>query len=146
MELAEPIRDQARKRLAALLPRTRTADQLRLEYFREERNRLANALLAGLYCVRLEHLFVREYPFHPQRQWRLDLYAPRHRLGVELHGGLNEKARGRHLRVSGFIGDREKMNAAAELGITVLEYWPKAIADGTAVAQIDRFITSRGVR
>ena len=104
----------------------------------EERERLASALLQQLSYVNLAYLFVREYSFHPDRKWRLDLYCDNHRLGVELHGGVFSG--GRHTRGRGFTEDREKMNSAVEAGIRVLEYTPKEIADGSALAQIERII------
>ena len=81
-------------------------------------------------------IFSREFVFHPSRKWRLDLFCHSYRVGVELHGGIFTG--GRHVNPAGFIRDREKMNAATELGIRVLEYWPQAITDGSAIAQIQR--------
>ena len=119
--------------------RTPAAETLRVERLREERERLVLAMLKQLEYLNIASLFEREYRFHPLRQWRLDLYSRAYRLGIELHGGIFSG--GRHIRGSGFIGDREKMNAAAELAITVFEYWPAAIADGTAAQQIERYIS-----
>lgn len=103
-----------------------------------ESERLVLALLYQFELVGLSRLFQREYKFHPERRWRLDLYSAEHRLGVELHGGIYSA--GRHTRGDGFTADREKMNAALELGIRVLEYTPKEISDGSALAQIERII------
>lgn len=103
-----------------------------------ESERLVLGLLYQLELVGLAGLFQREYKFHAERRWRLDLYSAKHRLGVELHGGVYSA--GRHTRGEGFTKDREKMNAACEFGIRVLEYTPKEIADGSALAQIERMI------
>lgn len=121
-------------------PPADAARNLYLEELREQRERFQLAMLSQLNALHLDTLFVREFRFHVERAWRLDLYSHAYSLGIELHGGLNEKARGRHLRAAGFKRDREKMNAAIECGIRVLEYWPEAIADGSAAAQVERII------
>ena len=121
----------------------RAATQLGLERLREERERLQCTMLSQLRHVNLAHLFVTEYRFHPERRWRLDLYSAAHRLGVELHGGLEIYGKRSHIGAGnkgGFALNREKMNAAVELGIRVLEYTPAALADGSALAQIERIL------
>jgi len=140
-DLPQPARSRAQAALAKLLPlkRAKAAETLRLEQFREQRERLTLAMLKQLEYLNLAILFEREYKFHPERQWRLDLYARCCQLGIELHGGIHSN--GRHVRGQGFIDDREKMNAATELGISVFEFWPEAIADGSAAAQVERFIS-----
>ena len=105
-----------------------------------ESERLVLGLLYQLELVGKAGLFQREYKFHPARRWRLDLYSAEHQLGVELHGGVYSG--GRHTRGEGFSEDRRKMNAALELGIRVLEYTPKEIQDGSALAQIERVIAA----
>lgn len=141
LELPAAMRDQVRARLALVKANpAEAAEQLRLERLREERERFQLALLKQLEYVNLAQLFVREHRFHVERLWRLDLYCDSHKLGVELHGGIF--AHGRHVRPAGFQNDRRKMNAAVELGIRVLEYWPQAIADGSACAQVERIIRS----
>jgi hypothetical protein len=148
LELPIALRDQAYAACQALLPtpRTATADELRHAQFEEQRNRLVDAMLAQLRYAGLDTLFEREFAFHPTRKWRLDLFtrAPTTPLGIELHGAVSEFNRGRHLRggpQGGFVRDREKINAAIECGIRVLEYWPEVIADGSALAQIERIVS-----
>ncbi len=144
-ELPQSIRESVAQRLrdcsAAPTTPSRAASALRQLQFREQRERLALAMLKQLEYLNLASLFVREFKFHPQRKWRLDLYASAYQFGIELHGGIFSG--GRHTRGSGFRDDREKMNAAVELGISVLEYWPQAIADGSAAAQVERIIAAR---
>lgn len=60
-----------------------------------------------------------EFRFHPTRRWRFDFAHPERKVAVEVHGGIH--AHGRHTRGRPFQRDREKMNAAAILGWTVLE-------------------------
>lgn len=61
-----------------------------------------------------------EYQFHPTRKWRFDYYLERDttKVALELEGGIY--TRGRHTRPSGFLGDMDKYNAAAEMGILLV--------------------------
>jgi len=63
---------------------------------------------------------VPEHRFHPMRKWRFDFVIPEAMVAIELHGGTYSQ--GRHVRGIGFKKDREKINAAIELGWVVLEY------------------------
>ena len=69
-----------------------------------------------------------EYPFHPTRKWRFDFANPDVKVAIEIDGGLWNIYKGLHAgRHSGGVGqkeDYEKLNAAAELGWTVLHYTP----------------------
>jgi len=56
----------------------------------------------------------RELKFHPERKWRFDFAWPKHRIALEVEGGVY--SRGRHLTPKGFIADCEKYNAAARMG------------------------------
>ena len=77
-------------------------------------------------AAKFEHLWqswggpelAKEHRFHPHRRWRLDYYHAPTQTAVELEGGLFSG--GRHTRAAGFLGDCEKYNAAAMMGITVL--------------------------
>jgi hypothetical protein len=145
LELPQALREQVAKRLRAAAPQTKSAQELRLAQLAEERERLVLGMLHQLNGMGLGSLFVREYRFHAERHWRLDLYSPVHRLGIELHGGTSEYNRGRHLRggpEGGFVRDREKINAAIEARIRVLEFWPAVIANGSAAAQIQRMLAN----
>ncbi len=145
-DLPEVARARARAQFEAARPQVvpASAKALRLARLSEERERLVLALLEQLKYVRLDVLFEREYRFHVERKWRLDLFARSQNLGIEVHGGLSDRVRGRHVRQKGFEGDREKVNAAIEYRIRVLEYWPRAIASGEACAQIERVIARGG--
>ncbi len=63
-----------------------------------------------------------EFKFHPDRRWRADFAIPSEKLLIEIDGGV--WSGGRHTRGAGFIGDCEKLNAAAVLGYRVLRYQP----------------------
>lgn len=71
-----------------------------------------------------------EYQFHPTREWPFDLAWPQFKIGVEFHGATF--VGGRHTRGTGFMGDRQKMNAAQLLGWRVFEFTPAMIASGEA--------------
>lgn len=66
---------------------------------------------------------VKEYRFHPTRQWRFDYAIPDLRIAIEIDGGI--WINGRHNRASGYLGDMEKFNAAATLGWVVLKFTPQ---------------------
>lgn len=101
-------------------------------------------LLGHLELAGFAPLFEREARFHPTRRWRLDFLDREHSLGIEVHGSVFTG--GRHTRGKGFTADREKLNAAAEAGITVLEFTGGQVADGSALAQITRMLEARGWR
>jgi hypothetical protein len=106
-----------------------------------ERGKLEALLLHHLTLLGLAGAFEREARFHHTRKWRLDLYAAEGRLGVEIHGGTYDG--GRHVRGRGFHDDRQKMNAAIEMGIAVLEFDAQMVRSGEAAAQVERVIRAR---
>ena len=59
-----------------------------------------------------------QYKFHPTRRWRFDYAWVAERVAVEIDGGQWQVHGGRH----NTDADREKLNAAAELGWRVLRY------------------------
>lgn len=75
----------------------------------------------GLFCVR-------EYFFHPVREWRFDYAIPFENdspymgIAIEVEGGA--WSNGRHTRGKGFIGDMEKYNEATCLGWKLLRVTP----------------------
>jgi hypothetical protein len=58
---------------------------------------------------------------------------------IEIDGGI--WAGGRHTRGAGFVGDMEKLNAAAILGYRVLRYQPKD-CKGSGLAMILADVTA----
>ena len=85
---------------------------------------------------------VREFRFAPERQYRADFGWELERLLVECEGGI--WTNGAHTRGAHFESDAEKYNLASELGYTVLRYTERSIKNGSAVAQIARFLKVRG--
>lgn len=63
---------------------------------------------------------VAEYRFHPVRRWRFDWAFPDSKVSVEVDGGRWSPNGGRHAGDS----DKEKQNAAAELGWKVFHFSP----------------------
>lgn len=82
--------------------------------------------------------WAREVKFHPTRKWRFDFYNADKKLAVEIEGGVYTN--GRHTRGSGFVKDIEKYNTAAEMGICVLRYASHMVANGEAIAQVERVV------
>ena len=79
-----------------------------------------------------------EHQFHPERKWRFDLAWPEFALAVELHGF------GRHIRVQGFINDRDKMNAAILEGWRVLEFTPRHWTQAATDESIETILRAMG--
>jgi len=63
---------------------------------------------------------VRQFQFHPTRQWRLDFAWPRHRVAVEIDGGIFTG--GGHNRGVYFSKCAEKYNALTMAGWRLLRY------------------------
>lgn len=66
-----------------------------------------------------------EWKFHPKRKWQADLAWPELMIAVEIEGGVF--TRGRHTSPQGFIGDMEKYNAYAVMGILLIRILPSQI-------------------
>jgi hypothetical protein len=66
--------------------------------------------------------FVKEYKFHTSRRWKFDYAIPDKKLAIEYNGIFSNKSR--HLTVTGYSGDMEKINQAQLLGWRVLQYTP----------------------
>lgn len=75
-----------------------------------------------------------EYRFHDKRKWRFDFAFPKHKIAIEVDGGL--WTGGRHTRGSGRLGDMEKFTAAACLGWRVLYFTPQQISTAYAIGCI----------
>jgi len=84
---------------------------------------------------------VTEHRFHPTRKWRFDAAIPSAKVAIEVNGGI--WTRGRHMRGSGYIGDRMKINAAQILGWIVLEFATDQIKSGEAALTIAEALATR---
>jgi len=85
---------------------------------------------------------IAEYRFHPPRRWRFDWAWPRHKLALEIEGGVWTK--GRHTRGKGYLADCEKYNQANLDGWCLLRVTPAQMASGEA-AKLVRDAISGGV-
>lgn len=89
---------------------------------------------------------VYEYQFCDERDWRLDIFLPEHRLGIEIHGGQftgghrrgawgkKEGARRRKLGIKETPQEEEynKLNMAQMDGIRVFQFSNEQVNDGRA--------------
>lgn len=75
----------------------------------------------GITGLEQEYLFAVEIG----RRWRFDFAIPKHKLAIEIEGGI--WITGRHNRGIGYIKDMEKYNHAALLGWRVLRFTPQQI-------------------
>lgn len=74
----------------------------------------------------------KEYIFHPVRKWRFDYCWPRHKIALEVEGGIFGHTKkngvksktGAHSSITGILRDIEKYNAAAEHGWRILRVTP----------------------
>ncbi len=83
---------------------------------------------------------VREHPFaRPDRDWRFDFAWLEHRVALECDGGV--WTGGRHTRGKGFLGDMEKLNAAASRGWLVFRCTPQTLDSLTTVHMIRHALT-----
>ncbi len=115
---------------------------IRLAKLRALRAKLESVFEQHLTWTGMRAAFEKHVKFHPKRKWELDYLAARFKLGIEIHGGTHSE--GRHVRGDGFESDRRKMNAAHEMGITVLEFTAAMLTDGTAIQQTERVMKARG--
>jgi len=86
---------------------------------------------------------VKQHVFHPTRQWRLDFAHLASKVGIEIHGGVWRS--GRHTRGSGFVKDRQKMNAAISLGWRVFELTDKDLNKPETFEMIEEAIRSASI-
>lgn len=72
---------------------------------------------------------LREFRFHPEREWRFDFAWPDAKLALELEGVGVSKGMGRHQRLPGMREDCEKYNEAVRLGWRMLRFMSADKAD-----------------
>lgn len=86
---------------------------------------------------------VRNYRFHPQRKWEIDLAWVSYRIGAEIDGGLYLPGGGAHSRPANILRDIEKHNALLCLGWQVLRFTPQMVQRGKAAQELDALFRSR---
>ncbi len=94
--------------------------------------------LAMEYHLRVIHApkWQEEYRFDPQRRWAFDFAWPERMLALEVEGGTWQG--GRHTSGAGFERDCEKYNHATLAGWRVLRFTSGMIADGSAIAVVEK--------
>lgn len=80
----------------------------------------------------------REFCFHPERKWRLDLCFPEQRLGVEIEGFAAGGKAGRHQRLGGFSADCHKYSELAIMGWRLIRCTTRQVKSGEALQWIER--------
>lgn len=88
--------------------------------------------------------YVSEHTFAKGRRWRFDAAWTKHRVAVELEGGV--WSGGRHTRGSGFEADCSKYNRAALDGWIVLRYTASMLDHDpmTVIKQVREALYLRG--
>lgn len=83
---------------------------------------------------------VSEYRFAaPERQWRFDLAWPKHKVALEIEGGVFKRGGGgRHNRGAGFRNDLEKYSEAAVRGWTVIRVLPEQLCELRTLQWVER--------
>ena len=128
--------------LKTLDPRPLTQVATTAHALLRKRQTLESRYLQGLQLIGAAHLFEREARFHDTRKWRFDFLCRNLGIAIEIHGGTF--AAGRHTRGRGFGEDRRKMNAAALMGITVLEFDGPMVRSGEAIRVTEDALSQAG--
>lgn len=81
---------------------------------------------------------IREYRFAPPRRFRFDYAWLSRWLAAEVDGAV--WILGRHSRGAGIESDCEKVNLAIERGWTVARFTTGMVADGRALATLERLL------
>ena len=81
---------------------------------------------------------IKEFKFCPTRRWRLDYAWPKHRVALEVEGGI--WTRGRHTRGSGFARDMEKYNELACIGWRLLRCTPNDLSCEELIEAVRRVL------
>jgi len=89
-----------------------------------------------------------EYRFHPTRKWRFDVAWPQAKVAVELEGLVysnrnDNQLIGRHVSVTGFAADIEKLGAAFAMGWNVLRIRSTEARNGVAVGWLVDYFAAR---
>lgn len=82
-----------------------------------------------------------EYRFHPVRKWRADYAITKHKILIEVEGGV--WGYGRHNRAAGFIKDMEKYNTATSLGWSIIRVQPKDLLSSATLELIKETIKNK---
>lgn len=82
--------------------------------------------------------FERQFYYARPRKFRADFALPKHRLLIEVVGGIyNGKAHG---SVTGILADIERLNHATRAGYLMLRFTPDMIRSGEAMGWIQEML------
>ncbi len=104
-----------------------------------------DALALHIQCAALP-VPVRQYHFHPTRQWRFDFAWPDQRIACEVEGLVVRKVNGRtqtsgrHASITGLREDCRKYNAAATLGWRVIRVTQDMVRSGEALTTLESIL------
>ena len=78
-----------------------------------------------------------EFQFSPERKWRIDVYIPEARLGIECNGGRYKRG---HRSSRDTDKDNEKMNTISMMGIRCLQFTNEQILTGAAKEFVQKWL------
>ncbi len=96
----------------------------------------AKSLLKAILDANLPGRWYREFTFHAERDWRLDVACPDIALGVEVDGGV-------HRIKKRFLADIEKHNALVLSGWRYLRVTPAQVKSGYALTLVKALVEER---
>lgn len=117
------------------------AAMLKREQERAKREALEAAMWLAIRAHKLDHLCVRQYRFHGEREWRFDFAFPARKVAIEVDGGVFTG--GRHTRGAGFTEDIVKLNAAVIDGWRVLRATSAHVKSGEAIGWLESLLLPR---
>lgn len=90
--------------------------------------------LLGIHLGELGLNVIYEHAFAEGRSWRLDLFLPEARIGIECNGGKWASANhsGGHRRMAAIDDENLKVNTAQMMGIRVLQFANDFVLTGQA--------------
>lgn len=97
-------------------------------------------ILLGIHLRELGIATVPEWRFDHEREWRIDLYSHKYRLGFEVSGG---NWTGGHRRGHAQEDEYDKLNEAQMAGIRIMQFTNQQVSDGRAKAFISRYIEGK---
>jgi very-short-patch-repair endonuclease len=97
----------------------------------------AKRLLRALQEAGIEGPWYREFTFHEERNWKLDVAMPSRKLSVEIDGGVH--------RIKGkFLRDMERHNALIISGWKYIRVTPAQVENGEALVLVRALVQQKG--
>ncbi len=99
-------------------------------------SKLESKMWSQIVAAKVDEGCVPELQFHTTRKWRFDFCWPRHKIALEVQGGVWSK--GRHARPRGILNDYEKFSEAAIMGWRLILVTGLEINNGAAIDRVQR--------